>query len=360
MRTLKLFVITWNTQSNRFTETMNSEIVHQHREADYTTWRYCGHIPDFWQELSTKISAINPTVVIVAFQEDARPGSYFHSHLLPEEMSKLNYTLYDRTTLMGVGQTSVNGLSEGDVFVRGLRLSVYMHAQARLQTEPQWTSLSYTPSFFRNKGAVAIYLTLPNRKVLAIVNMHLPFDATSLSQTVEQKDAMIRQNAVFCQDQFYNEAYRKLVLEAPSRPDYSLVMGDLNYRMCAFIDWSAQKTGQVILNTLKDIPEFIKLINTYDELRQEFKRGNIYTLSEGVEDSGPLFPPTGKLKHKRDPGEIDIDAYSLGKKDQRVPSFPDRILHSPEIKCTEYARFDNGIMTKSDHAAVIGIYSILS
>jgi len=357
MQSTRIFVISWNTQSIRLSESMIPDVVQGHRNADYTTWRYDANIPDFWPPLLEKILEVNPMILICGFQEDVRPGSYFHSHLLPEELPEHGYQLYDRTTSMGVGQTSLDGLSEGDPYVRGLRLSIYVHREAEFPLNCQWKSLTYSPYIFRNKAAAAIYVTLPNRETLAVVNMHLPFNAQSLIDSVVKRDQMIRQDAVLQQDQFFNEAYRKLVLEAPSHPEHAIILGDLNYRMDPFQNWSAEKTGSAILNALYDKEKFFELIEKHDQLRQQLNKRNIYPLQEGIQNEGPYFPPTGKLKKNRTPGEISIDSYSLGKFDQRVPSFPDRILYTSNIKCIEYTRYEHGIISKSDHAAVVGVFS---
>ena len=357
-----ILAFSFNTQSNRLVESLSPDVVEGHRENGYlslispTAWRYSGSIPDFWTPLSEKIQQEHPMIIAIGFQEDVRPGSYFHSHLLPEQMTLLGYRLYDRTTLMGVGQTTATGLIQADPFVRGLRLSVYVHSEFKSHRGTSWPALSYAPSLFRNKGAVAIYVTLPNNEVLAIVNTHFPFDSQSLTTTVIKRDLMIRQNAVLAQDRFFNEAYRELILDAPARPAHVLFMGDLNYRIDPFMDWSARETGAILLRTLETSPEqYAELIDRHDELRQQLRKGNLYPMLEGIENKGPVFAPTCKMEQTRTPGLFRIWDYSLGKSDQRVPSHCDRILHL-NLTCTEYSRFDHGVMAKSDHAGVIGVY----
>lgn len=359
-----ILAYSWNSQSNRVAESLSPEVIEEHRDVPYLSlispraWRYQGVLPDFWTPLEAKIKKDQPKIVSVGFQEDVRPGSYFHSHFLPEQMTALGYRLYDRATLMGVGQTTVTGLTQADPFVRGLRLSVYLHTDFRSRRAVDWKSRTYSPSFVRNKGAVAIYVTLPDNEVLAVINAHFPFDAKSLNETVLKRDLMIRHNAVLIQDRFFNEAYRYLVLEAPSKPKYVLFMGDLNYRIDPFIDWSARETGKLLLETLAGSKEkYQELIDQHDELRQQMKKENLYPLLEGIDDKGPIFAPTCKMVQNRPPGRFLLQDYSLGKMDQRVPSHCDRILYK-EMTCLEYDRFDHGVMSKSDHAGVIGLYQI--
>lgn len=352
-----ILVITWNTQSNRLAESINPETLKTHRETGYL-WRQ-GSISDFWIPLKEKIEKERPFAVVIGFQEDVRPGSYFHSHLLPEEMDKIGYEFYDRSTLMGVGQTTAEGLANADVFVRGIRLSVYLKKGSRIK--PRYQSESYHSSLFRNKGGIAVYLSLPNDEVVAIINTHFPFDASSLIETVQKKNFMIRQTALFNQNNFYNEMYQKLVIEAPARPQYLILLGDLNYRILPFQNYSAKQTGEILLKTLSENPEeYSQLIDKYDELRQQIRKGNVYQVREGIKDVGPCFAPTCKMNRERDPGESGLENYSLGKYDQRVPSHADRILYQSletatrTLECLEYDRFDYGVMAKSDHAGVLG------
>lgn len=356
-----ILVITWNTQSNRLSESINPETVKSHRETGYL-WRQ-GAISDFWIPLKEKIQKESPFAVVIGFQEDVRPGSYFHSHLLPEEMEKIGYEFYDRSTLMGIGQTSVDGLSQGDLFVRGIRLSVYLQKGSRIK--PRYQTESYHSSVFRNKGGIAVYLSLPNDEVVAIINAHSPFEPNSLIETVQKKNFMIRQTALFAQNNFYNEMYQKLVMESPARPQYLILLGDLNYRILPFQNYSAGQTGEVLLKTLSESPqEYSLLIDKHDELRLQIRKGNIYPMKEGIRDVGPHFAPTCKMCRERSPGEHKLTNYSLGKHDQRVPSHADRILYqnletaARKLDCTEYDRFDYGVMVRSDHAGVLGTYVI--
>ena len=349
---ITIFSFTFNTQSCRLAESMDSDIVREHREGSASYWRYEAYIPDFWPTLSNKIKEKKPTIVAIGFQEDVYPGSYFHSHLLPEEMPKLGYTLFDRVKLMGVGRTSFMGLGRADPFVRGLRLSIYLRANAVGKIRKEYAPNTYTNSIFQNKGAVGIRLTLPDKRVLAILNAHLPFDAKSLRDSVHKQDPYIRQDAVFVQNQFYNETYRRLFI-APSA-DVVIFMGDLNYRMAPYLNWSAEQTGT-------DLLEHPEKAMQGDELRYQMNKGNVYALFEGIDNLGPQFLPTCKMQKGRLSSinaEITIESYSLGKEDQRVPSYCDRILYSSGVNCLEYDRFDVDMMNKSDHAGVIGLYVV--
>lgn len=353
----KVLCFTWNTQSNRLGESLDKDIIEEHRNSYLSAWKYPCIIPDFFVFMKNKILESRPNFVCFSLQEDVKPGSYFHSHLLPEEMPKIGYKLIYRSSKMGVGKTSYQGLSDGDLFMRGIRISVYGLAEDDWDYQPK--EKHFVNSIFQNKAATAIYLTGMNEEGIAFINLHSPFDSSSLNETVLKKDEYIRQTAVFDQNKFFNGMTRTLVKEAPIDLDYVFCMGDLNYRYFPFAKWSADLTGQIILSLIKS-DEPIQELRANDELRVQMAKFNIYNWDEGVNNIGPKFFPTCKMLHSRKAGSHTIKDYSLGRVDQRVPSHCDRILYLTENKlkfnvtCLEYDRFDVGTMVNSDHA---GVYS---
>lgn len=355
---ITILAFSWNTQSNRICESLDEQTVTNNRKGIFKTkYRSTCTIMDFWMRLAQKIGESHPSIVIFAFQEDVSPGSYAHSDLLVEEMNKLQYTNLDRQKLMGIGKTTFEGLSNKDPYLRGLRISIYI-PNSYTDVFRTYPADYYSDSIFVNKGAIACYVTWDGY-TLAIINAHLPFDAKSLTESKIKKDPLIRRNAVMIQNLFFNRAYRKLVLDSKHDPQYVLFMGDLNYRIEPRIDYSAKETGDLILAN-KDYPE----IRNYDELSQQINAGNIYFLKEGINDQGPNFAPTCKMTHDRQ--ELTgLDRYKIGKFDQRTPSYCDRILYSTldrdigQLMCEEYDRLDNSaLLDKSDHAGVIGVFSI--
>ena len=67
----------------------------------------------------------------------------------------------------------------------------------------------------------------------------------------------------------------------------------------------------------------------------------------------------------REPGDVELKAYNLGKEKQRQPSWTDRILYNTtpdstsSIRCDSYERFDIGNMKLSDHAGVKATFTII-
>jgi len=75
-------------------------------------------------------------------------------------------------------------------------------------------------------------------------------------------------------------------------------------------------------------------------------------LEEGIANNGPCFLPTCKMSKNR----LPLDPiYNMGTDFYRMPSWCDRILQTPGLKCTVYDRFEHSAMT-SDHC---GVYAIL-
>jgi hypothetical protein len=362
--TVSIFALTFNTQSIRLCESLDEQVVSKHRNATFTTWHYNCYVPKFWQDVANKIIQEKPTLVTISFQEDIKPGSYFHSHFLPEQMTQLGYKLFDRDILMGVGKTTFNGIKTGDPFVRGLRSSVYIRNDAFDHFDKPSEPQHYVNSVFKNKGAIGIYVKLPNGQILAIINAHLPFNSKSLLETVENKDYIMRQNAIVEQNLFFNQVIRKLVLDYKMPVHHVLFMGDLNYRISPVVNWSAKQTGEHLLDLRSNNPlQFFDFVNAHDEYRRQSNANVLYYLKEGVNDMGPLFEPTCKMKKTRDPKNLSINSYAMGKADQRVPSYCDRILYTsmrqdgPQLICVYYDRLDDEIIARSDHAAVIGKYT---
>jgi hypothetical protein len=99
-------------------------------------------------------------------------------------------------------------------------------------------------------------------------------------------------------------------------------------------------------------------------------------MKEGIENNGPKFYPTCKMEKGRDVNECfsgeefqlnPFICYNVGKNNQRLPSWCDRILYKTinesskysEIICNLYDRWEyKDITDKSDHSMVVGEFQI--
>lgn len=378
----RIMVFSWNTESVGLCETMDKSVADSNRSGFFTFWRYPCDIPDFYPKFSEFITEHIPDIVVIGFQEDRFPGSYFHSHLLPEEMPKLGYGLIKRTKLMGVGVTTYKGALQGDLFERGLRLSLYAKKELISVIEKEEGEMrvaigndgqdEYVCSSFvtRGKGAAVSYLMLPGFGRLAFICCHLPFNARSLITERLYKNRMLRQNEVNQSNICFNSIIESLVLFKNPSPTHVIYFGDFNYRLADYRP--ASKVADDFTNKGGD-KEFIHdMYEEYDELKEQMRRKNIYEFNEGISNQGPTFVPTCKMVKGRatesysDQIPETGDCWKTGKQNQRVPSWCDRILYakfgddSHNLICTYYNRFDVGeVMSKSDHAGVLSMFELV-
>jgi len=392
----RIMIFSWNTESISLCETLNSDTANYNRTSwgglnifgiGATWWQYKCEIPDFYPKLVEFIEQNSPDIIVIGFQEDRYPGSYFHSHLLPEEMPKIGYDLVKRTKLMGVGVTTYKNTIKGDPHERGLRVSIYAKSKlvpiiAKEETEMRMAigndgQDEYLCSSFvtRGKGATVSYLMLPGFGRLAFICCHLPFNARSLITERLYNNRMLRQNELNQCNVCFNNIIENLVLFKNPTPTHVIYFGDFNYRL------ADPRPASEVANELNDNFQNTALIHDlyleYDELREQMRRKNIYEFSEGVSNKGPDFVPTCKMVKGRIPNTCyssekeDLQAYEgtdcwkTGNQDQRVPSWCDRILYQKfgddphNLICTYYNRFDVGdTMAKSDHAGVLSIFEL--
>lgn len=365
---MKIICFCWNTQSIRLCETTSNFIMRKNREENWFNkykYQYDAEIVDFMPNFILIMQEFDCDIVVFSFQEDASPGSYFHSDLLPLKMQEINYELLAREKIMGIGKTSLESFYNGEIKTRGLRTSIYAKKTFNYLN---YKTLFYNPNFSRNKAAIGINIKLKNKKILTIVNTHLPYDSKSVEKSVDLQDYTIRQDSIFNSNIFFNEVCRNVISgwtdKSQSCDNYVFLMGDLNYRMKPFVNWSARETGEYILSS--DYQE----IKKYDEFYIQMKNNFIYNFNEGKKNKGPSFHPTCKMKKERIQARTDasvrasafasvIDNYNLGQNDQRVPSYCDRILYKGNnIKCIDYNSLDEGVVKKSDHMAIYGLFEI--
>jgi len=355
---------------------------------------YETHYPDFFDEVEKVIVTHKPDVVVFGSQEDAIPGSYLHSHFLPKKMGDLYYNLQKRTRLMGLGVETYKAIKTFDFKLRGLRLSLYTkpHLTGLIELEERnmrdflggkgQLYANCSLPVLQSKGAVVSYLKMPNMGPITFVCAHLPFDADSLKQSYSTGDPHIRERAIIHSNFSFNYLLQELIFNVKledftkspiiesgnseekyhSNIEHVFFFGDLNYRVFSLEKDFESRFLKASKSTLHDIYE------NNDELRKELGKGQIFlNFQEGIDNEGPMFLPTCKMRKPRpDPESITeiTQLYNVGK-GQRKPSWCDRILYcdrgdvSMETRCIVYDRLDAGeTMKMSDHAAVYGIYKI--
>lgn len=340
MTELKTYVFSWNTQTVRY------------------------NLPDcpqenFIDQICKGIihSQHNYDLVAIAFQEDATRDSPLLD--LFKDSLKTKYTLLKETVLSGWGSTTIKALrNELDYRPRGVKIGVFSRIDLNIFITRVEAKEMVCPGI-RNwitsgKGGVAINLQTTIGDI-TFLNMHLPFEKYSiLNKGQYRKKEMLWQAE--CMSSLYEETIEYF------KPDYIILMGDLNFRNELLDEPNASTVAKKIF----DRPAFIiELIENHDELRKlinksYLRKRYVPILKEGVQNSGPIFLPTCKMAHNREHiDKVKEKAYLLGFFDQRVPSWCDRILYKGyDLECLEYNRLDIGNMNLSDHAAVMGVFSI--
>nr|QBK87239.1 MAG: uncharacterized protein LCMAC201_01410 [Marseillevirus LCMAC201] len=353
---LQVFIFTWNTQTVRY----NIDD---------------GPHADFVNILGDKIINSNYDLVVIGLQEDSIRDSLLLSDrdsLIVDSIST-KYQLIKLASLSGWGVTTYKALkNEWDYRPRGLRLAIFKRKDLKLEITGVDTAEMVCPSFkdwvTSGKGCVVVNLHT-SLGSFAFLNIHLPFSSRSIIQNPEHK--VNRHSAVMWQAHCLRKLYEDIL--KMYQPDYLFLFGDLNFRVQIRTETGAKEIAQKIFED----PDYIKeLIREADELQLLFDYAKyasdsvsgeeklnrlIPILSEGVNNSGPVFLPTCKLKQGRK--KITMNSYKLGRQNHRTPSWCDRILFKQfqsngEICCILYDYWEYGTMTLSDHAAVIGVYRI--
>ena len=383
----RIMVFTWNTESISLSETLDVSVAREHRKSGssyvpgMTTWRHEGEIPDFLPALLSFIRDKDPDLVVIGFQEDRYPGSYFHSHLLPQEFGKEGYGMLKRTKLMGVGVTTYKGILKGDLFERGIRVSIYTKEKLKSLIEKEETELravigndgqeEYVCSspLTRGKGATVSYVLLPGVGRVAFICCHLPFNGKSLLEERKYSNRMIRQTDLNECNGCFNKIIESLVVFKSPTPTHVIYFGDFNYRVSS--QSGASSVAKQLIENRKDREYLNSVYKSHDELLDQMNKGNIYQFMEGVDGKGPDFLPTCKMVKGRMKDALPVTydrVWKTGKEDQRIPSWCDRILYTTtegvdeklrKIACNFYDRFDEGTaMSKSDHAGVLCVLDI--
>lgn len=360
----RIMVFSWNTESIQLCETLDTKVSETNHE------NISMNKADFLPDLIKFIEEKQPDLIVIGFQEDRYPGSYFHSHLLPKEMPKFGYGLVKRTKFMGVGITSYKGLLQGDIFERGIRISIYAKEKliSLIENEEKEMrekmaddgQLKYVCSSIitRSKGAIVSYIILPGFGRLAFICCHLPFNAKSLITERLYKNRMLRQTELNYSNICFNTIIDNLVLFTDNIPTHVIYFGDFNYRISD--QRPANEIADEFIINSNNISYLKEMYLKHDELKEQMRRGNIYEFSEGKNNEGPLFLPTCKMVK----GRKDNIYWKTGKQNQRNPSWCDRILYakisnndSSVLTCTYYDRFDVGnTMNKSDHAGILSLF----
>lgn len=185
---------------------------------------------------------------------------------------------------------------------------------------------------FVNKGAAAIAMTIGNTSLL-FVGAHLCASADK----VDRRNADFRHiDAALFGKSFFGGDRKRLA----DTFDRVIFAGDLNYRLTL--------TERSIFDVLYDPKDPTKLLVQFDELQKQMALEYAF---EGYVEAPVRFPPT----YKYDKGTLNT--FDTSKK-QRVPSWTDRVLFSPD-GIAPYAYNSIPALTRSDHKPVFAKCALL-
>ncbi len=335
----------------------------------------------------------SPNIIVIGFQE-----SRLFSSTINDKFNRFRNTFrsnddeYDQNNLMVhvtrylknnnytcVKKHKKKGLGEkGNMFLRGLRLRVYVDNQSLRRKDVKISSLFSVTCGLTNasrvsnisskfnylrksqpfgKGAIGMTIKI-NDIDFFIVTAHLPFN--------DKLDDLGQSLRLGCLQQALSSS------DVQRKPGF--IFGDLNFRI--------RKNGEGL--NLDNFPsnnfeyKDLKGFGLIDTLEKNVN--NNLQLQEGVRNEGPTFHPTCKLLTMKkadndcvmdDEGKISTKCYNRKKVEvvesstviiKRVPSYCDRILYSENInfniRCEKYFALYTNDLKKSDHAAVGGLYTI--
>jgi hypothetical protein len=343
-------------------------------------------VPDFFEELRSRIRNQQPSLVVISTQDEDAKGTYFHSELLPGMLPEIGYALLKRKSLDGIGEAAsgviLPGIPTGEPRGSALRISIYARDdilpdlqgdERRLDNllgdDGQIVSTCEQPT--HKSGAIASYVWHPTYGHFAFIAMHIPVGTSALNvgNTLGYDEYRAATQAInqLCLLKVYN----KLVSSLPtdSRPDHIFLMGDLNY--------DVEVPGKAPQDVIKDLAVDIsagklKDLQRYDELRRAKTNVPLRGFKEGVSDEGPLFMPTWSLARGRPDtcapdklaARVDVNCFTPPIDAISTLGWHDRILYRELLtsgyitQCREYNRIDIKNMHASTHAGVIGFFEM--
>jgi len=388
----KIMCFTWNAAGLKICETSN-EVDAKKARGGFFHWagvsKSCVS-PNFFEEIRNKILQENPKIVLITTQDEDDSKTYFHSDYLPNQMQGINYSLFKRDKLDGVGEpTSKNPYKDlktvglDNPSKTAMRVSIYVMSDLINQMEIDEKEIS--PSFMQNKGqseqrfttdgrtigTIASYIKHGNNKFL-FISTHIPSGVQSLNVRDISSYNRYRNIITAGNRIVFHKIFNEVVDKIPNeyKPNHIFIIGDLNYDIH---DDDPSTLIRRLINTTDYKTFYIK-----DELKEEIeqKGSALNGFKEGADGNpGPLFLPTWNLNRNRHNCISKISDEKDNKNNEGCfhkgdnhhflsIGWHDRIIFqnkdesAKKATCTFYKRLDYKNMDKSTHAGVMGIFEI--
>jgi len=323
-----------------------------------------------------------PTLIVVGLQESPAAfmqklkeglGTFsgvfgFQGPKQPQLMTQIKtylqrrgYTEVTKDNMMSFGATGRRGLRLRVYRADGARdvkaLTHYKHVCENVNTHDHGLQNSFQAG---SKGAIGIQVRVKGKDMM-FVTAHLPFFAKDLpDQGLDARLGCLKL------------AMHELEVQGKS-PPIAFLFGDLNFRVQVadpVPDINRLLREMVVSRTIRKVMEKDQLYHIRTELKQAHDP-TFQSFSEGLDMPEQGFIPTCKWA-KLDkfpklgltmeqceelPGQPRaVDSKCLKTKN-RTPSWCDRILFRGAV-CEQYYGVRFGLMEKSDHAAVWGVFSV--
>ena len=321
---------------------------------------------NFITDIEDIITQRNPSIVVIVTEEEAADYSFFHARALPSSLSKIKYSLVQREQNYQISKHKLEHIVTGTPYDTALRMSIYARNDAIGDLTIHEMDSDEITIFARRSGALCAYIEHPIYGNFAFVAV-----ALGAGNNPNLNNHTFRSMVKSINNLSLISIMKKFILDIdPSYPLHHIfMMGDFNYSTIApnegnsydLIDYLTTSSDSNInkLSTLRNYDELTLALN--DSINTPILSGFI----EGVDGNGPLFMPSWKLRRERNKScEEDLQScFNYYEPDEQDFGWHDRILYKnlqPDhtITCIEYNSIDVKSMHRSDHASIIGLFSI--
>lgn len=349
---LKIVIVTLDVDGLRFCETTSTVQADKKRNKWYN--KVVGNdkscvSPALFSDIFSHLIKESADIFVVSTQDEDSRNTYLHSDFLPHQLQEIGYLTYQRYVIKNVGQLNQDNADNkgsalrASVFVKESQYTSWLNNKKELDRQfPKHDSLLLNGKY--HGGVLAFHLRHSDFGHITILATNLP-NADNIKSLSAQDYAVYQEYTNSVVQQGLIDIASSFWLKPIVPIDHVFLLGDFAS------DLTLPESGVVDTTTVLQ-HDFI------NSLKQKPRILN--GMQEGVDNRGPTFYPTYRLRRDRTCDGSNIDCYDdTGFKRY---GYPDRILYqdinSGVTTCSAYDRINNGAMLDSEHAGVIGTFSI--
>lgn len=357
---LKIVAITLDVDGIRFCETQSTAAAAEKRGKWYN--RLIGRnkncvTPDLFINIFNYLTTEKVDLFIVTTQDEDERNTYLHSDYLPAQLREYSFSLYQRHVVKNVGQMKYTDLPKGsENSGSALRLSVYVSDRTKTMWFEHKSEIDDDFPIYKlvlkrgeyHGGALSCHLLHKNFGHILIVAANLP-NSSLINNIKEDEHQYYREYSNNVVQQGLLEIASKFWLNSPVPIDHMFLLGDF------FSDLDLPE------NSIIDAKTLLK----YDYLSTLKSPGLVLNnMKEGLDNKGPTFLPTFHMHRGRTCTKSDVYDANCFEQSYTVQRFgyPDRIMYADwndgQTICKNYNRIEGGFMQQTDHAGVLGAFTI--